>query len=675
MSYQVIDPFLEFTNLANGQPIGTGSVYFGRPDSDPKNQPSNRINVYAVQDNGTEVLLSQPIQLNAAGQPQYNGSPKQLKIELAGSDTSYCVQVLDKNGAQKLYTARVVPAVDVVSLGASNSTVPIGGVAAGIVAKHVSGFVTPEDFGAVGNGVNNDTAAWQAAAATGFEIRCPSEKSYMVSQQITLLSGTLVNLSTSSITQMTDQTPIFNIENKTGITIINGVFNGKAEASYVNSSSSNAVAIIATNATNVVVENNSFNGFYYSPLKCLVGGMNIRFNNNNVVGIPLVLAADPNRRNTTGVTIIGTNTQIKGNSITGTASGIIVGEGSVNAIVSENIIYSMVNEHGIYADTGIRRLAITNNIIFGTGTFGNGIKVQFYDAFGVQPSATNISDNVLFNTGTDGILVNNTTAGTPTIRLVGLVISDNVIIDSGANGLNVRFTEDATVNGNTVINCYSAGIQYGASQRIKIHDNKVRGAGTSGIRDVVSLSDFVSIKDNEIYNVATRNLAGDEFGILQALNSTNVDVEGNRISDQNSNMQYGVFLQPATNANVKLSGNRATGATDTGIRTIATDSFMEYRDNEFSGAIGVAVASTAAKVVASAATITLPQLCEVVSITGTTNIDNISAVGRTNSRVTLVFSAALTVSVAGNIKLNGGAFAAAANKSLTLVCDGVNWYG
>lgn len=109
MSYQVIDPFLEFTNPANGQPIGIGSVYFGRPDSDPKNQPSNRINVYAVQDNGAEVLLSQPIALNAAGQPQYNGSPKQLRIELAGSDTSYCVQVFDKNGAQKLYTARVSP--------------------------------------------------------------------------------------------------------------------------------------------------------------------------------------------------------------------------------------------------------------------------------------------------------------------------------------------------------------------------------------------------------------------------------------------------------------------------------------------------------------------------------------------------------------------------------------
>lgn len=167
MPYQVIDPFLEFVNPANGQPISIGSVYFGRPDSDPKNQPSNRINVYAVQDNGTEVLLSQPIQLNAAGQPQYNGSPKQLKIALAGSDTSYCVQVFDKNGAQKLYTARVVPAVDVANLSAVDSTVSIGGVESGDIAKRsTAGFRTIEEFGG-GVGVADNSAAWQALLDSG----------------------------------------------------------------------------------------------------------------------------------------------------------------------------------------------------------------------------------------------------------------------------------------------------------------------------------------------------------------------------------------------------------------------------------------------------------------------------------------------------------------------------
>lgn len=169
MTYQVIDPFLEFTNPANGQPIGIGSVYFGRPDSDPKNQPSNRINVYAVQDNGTEVLLSQPIQLNAAGQPQYNGSPKQLKIELAGSDTSYCVQVFDKNGAQKLYTARVTPVVDVASLASTTSDVSISGVKASVLVReqrrNISYYMSKEKYfdALTGNPQLDTTAEWNDA--------------------------------------------------------------------------------------------------------------------------------------------------------------------------------------------------------------------------------------------------------------------------------------------------------------------------------------------------------------------------------------------------------------------------------------------------------------------------------------------------------------------------------
>lgn len=116
MSYQVINPFIQFVDPINGNPLSAGQVYFGRKDSDPKNQPSNRIDVYAVQDNGSEVLLSQPITLNGAGQPQYSGSVKQLKIVLNQLDDSYCIQLFNKNGAQKGYTPRVEPLATVISI-------------------------------------------------------------------------------------------------------------------------------------------------------------------------------------------------------------------------------------------------------------------------------------------------------------------------------------------------------------------------------------------------------------------------------------------------------------------------------------------------------------------------------------------------------------------------------
>lgn len=162
MSYQVINPFIQFVDPINGKPLSAGDVYFGRMDSDPKNQPANRINVYAVQDNGTEVLLSQPIELNGAGQPQYSGSVKQIKVELYAGESAYAIQLFNKNDSQKGYSPRVYGVVDILSLGAVNSSVSVGGVTAGNLARKYSEFVSINDFGALG--VGNDKAVFQAAA-------------------------------------------------------------------------------------------------------------------------------------------------------------------------------------------------------------------------------------------------------------------------------------------------------------------------------------------------------------------------------------------------------------------------------------------------------------------------------------------------------------------------------
>ena len=130
MSYQVINPFIQFVDPINGKPLSGGYVYFGRQDSDPKNQPANRLNVYAVQDNGTEVLLAQPITLNGAGQPQYSGSVKQLKVDTHTGESAYSVQVFNSGGAQKGYTSRAYSLIDSGSLADVNSSVIIAGVPA-----------------------------------------------------------------------------------------------------------------------------------------------------------------------------------------------------------------------------------------------------------------------------------------------------------------------------------------------------------------------------------------------------------------------------------------------------------------------------------------------------------------------------------------------------------------
>ena len=78
--------------------------------------------------------------------------------------------------------------------------------------------------------------------------------------------------------------------------------------------------------------------------------------------------------------------------------------------------------------------------------------------------------------------------------------------------------------------------------------------------------------------------------------------------------------------------------------------------------------------VASAATITAPQDNDIIPVSGTTNIDTITATGQIGRTITLVFDGVLTVNDGtGNLALAGN-FTTSANDTLMLICDGTTWY-
>ncbi len=77
-------------------------------------------------------------------------------------------------------------------------------------------------------------------------------------------------------------------------------------------------------------------------------------------------------------------------------------------------------------------------------------------------------------------------------------------------------------------------------------------------------------------------------------------------------------------------------------------------------------------IVQSASTITLPKNTNLVSITGTTTINSITP-GYPGDRVTLKFNASIFLSDLNNIKIAGG-FVADADDTITLICDGLNWF-
>jgi hypothetical protein len=94
-------PFI-YAPLPNAdRAITIGSLYVGIKDGDPLNQPAERVAVFAMQPDGTEVPLVQPISLGAGGVPLYNGTPVQLKVNVECS-----VAVTNNIGAQVYYTPR-----------------------------------------------------------------------------------------------------------------------------------------------------------------------------------------------------------------------------------------------------------------------------------------------------------------------------------------------------------------------------------------------------------------------------------------------------------------------------------------------------------------------------------------------------------------------------------------
>ena len=133
--------------------------------------------------------------------------------------------------------------------------------------------------------------------------------------------------------------------------------------------------------------------------------------------------------------------------------------------------------------------------------------------------------------------------------------------------------------------------------------------------------------------------------------------------------------------NASLSGNALTGY---GIVLTGSGFICEGNDCRGNATGGILDSGTGERVVrsnlgasgsgtiASAATITLPADGELFTITGATSITSVVASWR-GRRVTFVSSGALTFTDGSNLKLAGN-YSMSADDTITLVCDGANWY-
>lgn len=94
---KIIFPIGYYPDPTRGRPLAGGSLYIGIVDTDPE-IISNQKDVTALQENGSQVTITQPISLSAGGVSLYNGSPVSLFVS-----GDYSMKVLNSLDSQDYY--------------------------------------------------------------------------------------------------------------------------------------------------------------------------------------------------------------------------------------------------------------------------------------------------------------------------------------------------------------------------------------------------------------------------------------------------------------------------------------------------------------------------------------------------------------------------------------------
>lgn len=258
------------------------------------------------------------------------------------------------------------------------------------------------------------------------------------------------------------------------------------------------------------------------------------------------------------------------------------------------------------------------------------------------------SNNISF----DGMIVHQ--AGT-SATAPGLLISGgtNITVDGGQfqgwlDGIQASNVSGLTVAGAQCINNFRRGVFVSGGDRIVLTGGLSANDGSAATTDA------------GIY-------------LVNSASSSVFSVNGWTCTETGSGAQeYGIFANLTDNGvntgYINLTGNTCLFNNTADIALSGAVQNIAYQS---SGNVAGSITGGFAQV-ASAATVALPAVGEVIGIFGNTTITNItnSICGR---RVTLIFSSSLTVTDGSNLKLAGN-LAAAPSTTLTLVGDGTNWY-
>lgn len=248
--------------------------------------------------------------------------------------------------------------------------------------------------------------------------------------------------------------------------------------------------------------------------------------------------------------------------------------------------------------------------------------------------------------------------------VTGAEFSHCLMDTAAAIGVQITKCRGMTWDHCTVQTSGTVGMQIGANVLgFEANGGVVQNNANDGI-DILNGAVHTSLNAMQI---SDNNTSAGAFGAGVSLGSTLTDWSitnctiGNFLLG-NNNQKYGILGGAGAADRGVIVGNRFPGNLTAAYQlTNITGQNIEVRGNM----------PEVINTVASAATVTLPP-GEIVGVSGTTGITSITA-GYVGRQVILRFSNIVTVTSGSNLILNGN-YTSAANGTLKLFCDGVNWY-